>query len=78
MTDEQWAYCGRALADALMKFAHERGAAEKKRVSELQTELCRERRQEIQASQVASPDTVPAESAPRPAKPSGVDGEAVP
>lgn len=56
MNDEQWARAGRALADALIKLAHERGDTEKKRVAELQTEVCRERRAEL--SEPPAPDPV--------------------
>jgi hypothetical protein len=47
MDDAGWARKGRALADALIRFAHERGETEQRRVAELHTEICAERRAEL-------------------------------
>lgn len=69
MNDEQWARAGRALADALMKFAHERGDAEKKVVAALQTEICQERREELRPPPPSNPAPVDPPPAPAPATP---------
>jgi hypothetical protein len=48
MNDDQWAQLARDLADALMRLARERGDTEKKLVAALHTEMCRERRAELE------------------------------
>jgi len=66
MDDAQWARLARALADALMTFARDRGDAAKKHVAELQTELCRERRAELDQPPPSPPEPQPTDPPPKP------------
>lgn len=68
MDDAAWARIGRDLADALMKFARERGPDERKVVAALETELCAERRAELNAPPDEPPPTEP-DPAPAPLPP---------
>jgi hypothetical protein len=49
MNDESWASLARMLADALIRYAKERGDAEKRVIAELNTEMCAARRAELEA-----------------------------
>jgi hypothetical protein len=49
VSDDQFAMTGRALADVLMRYARARHDDDKKAIAQLQTDLCRIRRDELSA-----------------------------
>jgi hypothetical protein len=57
MNDESWASLARMLADALIRYAKERGDAEKRVIAELNTEMCAARRAELEAPPETTPTT---------------------
>jgi hypothetical protein len=48
MMDESFAMTARTLADVLMRYARDRYDDDKKAIAQLQTELCRLRREELE------------------------------